>query len=246
MCQWTPTSTATNFCIFNVNIPHMLLFVRTFYVSILHISNVTCLYVTSFVYISKVFVKTYSGHKEISAYLIYLILVGIKNPCFLGVAHLSHWFLCIFWFLTTLLTTSSSLSSLVGPPLVSLLFLPSHRSVLTVHCHPSGLSSVAPGRLAKTAWDLAHFPPLIIPGCSSLHHPFFHLLLFSLLFSQIHPPTQSVQLLHSPLSPWSCHLSISLSAAQYRPARVLYVWKNWCSENLCAAPNQAARMLQFY
>lgn len=209
---------------------------------------------TTFVYISKVFVKTYSGHEEISAYLKYLILVGIKNTSFLGVAHLSHWFLCIFWFPATSPTTCSSLSSLFGPPLVSLLFLPSHRSVLTVHCHPSGLSSVAPGRLAKTAWDLAHFPPLIIPGCSagtgpchsSLHHPFFHLLLFSLLFSRIHPPTQSVQLLHSLLSPWSCHLSISLSAAQYRPARVLYVWKNRCSENLCAAPNQAARMLQFY
>ncbi|KAI4803351.1 hypothetical protein KUCAC02_006902, partial [Chaenocephalus aceratus] len=67
----------------------------------------------------------------------------------------------------------------------------SHRSVLTVRCHPSGLSSVAPGRLVRTAWDSAHFPALIIPACSlgtgpchsGLHRPLFHLLLSVFLIS---------------------------------------------------------------
>lgn len=75
------------------------------------------------------------------------------------------------------------------PPSPPFLLPRSQRSVLTVSRHPSGLSSVAPGRLARTAWDSAHFPALIIPGCSAgtspchsgLRRPLFHLLLFSLL-----------------------------------------------------------------
>ncbi len=125
-----------------------------------------------------------------------------------------------------------------GPPLASPLLSSSQRSVLTVRCHPSGLSSVAPGRLARTAWDSAHFPALIIPACSagtSPHHsglfrPLLHLLLFFFffyffffffaLFSVfLHSfPLQSEQLLHSPISRRSHHLFTSLSPALYRSA----------------------------
>lgn len=67
--------------------------------------------------------------------------------------------------LATSLTTCSSLLTFLPSP--HFLLPCSQRSVLTVRCHPSGLSSVAPGRLARTAWDSAHFPALIIPACSA-------------------------------------------------------------------------------
>lgn len=93
-----------------------------------------------------------------------------------------------------------------SPPLTSLLPR-SQRRVLTVRCHPSGLSSVAPGRLARTAWDSAHFPALIIPACSAGTSPCHSgpsppplpplPLLTSSLSSSIRSPIQSETLLRS-------------------------------------------------
>lgn len=93
-----------------------------------------------------------------------------------------------------------------SPPLTSLLPR-SQRRVLTVRCHPSGLSSVAPGRLARTAWDSAHFPALIIPACSAGTSPCHSgpsppplppfPLLTSSLSSSILSPIQSETLLRS-------------------------------------------------
>lgn len=62
-------------------------------------------------------------------------------------------------------------------------------------CHPSGLSSVAPGRLARTAWDSAHFPALIIPACSAGTGPLP-------LGPPLPPP---LPLLASPLSSGICY-----------------------------------------
>lgn len=76
----------------------------------------------------------------------------------------------------------------------------SHRKVLTVRRHPSDLSPAAPGRLARTTWDWAHFPALIIPVCSAgtgpcrsglrrlLFHLFPHLFSLSTLPERSIPP----------------------------------------------------------
>lgn len=101
--------------------------------------------------------------------------------------HISTLFTSSFT-LAACLTTCSSQISLFA--VASLLLPRSQRSVLTVSCHPSGLSSVAPGRLARTAWDSAHFPALIIPACSAgtgpshsgLRRPLSHLLHLLLIF----------------------------------------------------------------
>lgn len=69
----------------------------------------------------------------------------------------------------------------------------SQRRVLTACCHPSGLSSVAPGRLAKTAWDSAHFPALIIPACSAGTSP--------CLSGPSPPPLPPLLHLNSPFAP---------------------------------------------
>lgn len=111
------------------------------------------------------------------------------------------------------------------PPSPPFLLPRSQRSVLTVRRHPSGLSSVAPGRLARTAWDSAHFPALIIPGCSAgtspchsgLRRPLFHLLLFSLLLCRplSVPPSIRAIIALPPIPP---DPSTSCSPTQYRSA----------------------------
>lgn len=47
----------------------------------------------------------------------------------------------------------------------------SQRKVLTVRRHPSDLSSAAPGRLARTTWDSAHFPRSDYPGLLGRNRP---------------------------------------------------------------------------
>lgn len=78
-------------------------------------------------------------------------------------------FLSMFCYLPTPLTTCSLLlPHFASPPLSPLSASLAPRGVLlAVCCHPSGLSLVAPGWLARTAWDSAHFPALIIPACSA-------------------------------------------------------------------------------
>lgn len=65
--------------------------------------------------------------------------------------------------LTTCNRLLSLFTALLSPPSLP----PSRRKVLTVRRHPSALSLVAPGQLAWTTWDSAHFPALIIPTCSA-------------------------------------------------------------------------------
>lgn len=86
-----------------------------------------------------------------------------------GHYHFVHlWFPLYFQLnMAASLTTCGLLFSLFTVLPLPLSLPRSQRKVLTVRCHPSGLSSVAPGRLARTAWDSAHLPALIIPACSA-------------------------------------------------------------------------------
>lgn len=65
------------------------------------------------------------------------------------------------------LTTCGHVLSLFAAPPSPPPLPRSRRKVLTVRRHPSGLSAAAPGRLARTTWDSAHFPALIIRACSA-------------------------------------------------------------------------------
>lgn len=147
--------------------------------------------------------------------------MGIKNLFLLCSPHLSHCFLCISWFLATSLTTCSSLPSLFTLP-SSPFPLPPPRGVCSlctaIHqaCHWSlrgGWRRLRGTRLISLLWLSRPAQREQAPATRAFSAPSSTYSRSHFCFSGFIP--HSVQLLHSPISPWSSHLSVSPSVAQH-------------------------------